>query len=56
MGKLLGKEDKPLKVRSSTFRGKGSWHRPGDNKKYMDNYEKIFGKKKFSTAYEAEEA
>jgi|TARA_R100001015_G_C4503369_1_gene77224 hypothetical protein len=46
MGNLLGSEDKPMKVRSSTFTGKGSKQRPGNRKKYMENYEKIFGKKK----------
>jgi len=30
----------------SNFTGKGSRHRPHDAKKYADNYDKIFGKKK----------
>ena len=55
MGKLLGSEDKPMKVRSSPFTGKGSRQRPGDHKKYMENYDKIFGKK-VSTADKVEEA
>ena len=55
MGKLLGSEDKPLKVRSSSFTGKGSQQRPGDRKKYMENYDKIFGKK-VSKAVKAWEA
>tara|TARA_B100001250_G_scaffold403035_1_gene416982 strand:+ start:2248 stop:2415 length:168 start_codon:yes stop_codon:yes gene_type:complete len=55
MGKLLGSEDKPLKVRSSPFTGKGSRQRPGDHKKYMENYDKIFGKR-VSTADKVGEA
>ena len=42
---LLGKEDKPLKVKSGTFLGKGSKQRPiKDRKKFEENWDAIFNK------------
>ena len=43
---LLGNEDKPLKVKTKTFLGKGSKQRPYNVKKYQENFDRIFNKNK----------
>ena len=56
MGKLLGSEDKPMKVRSSPFTGKGSRQRPGEPQKIYGKFTIKFSEKKVSTADKVEEA
>lgn len=42
---LLGREDKPVKLKSGTFLGKGSKQRPiKDRKKFEENWDAIFSK------------
>ena len=42
---LLGREDKPVKLKNGTFLGKGSKQRPiKDRKKFEENWDAIFSK------------